>query len=260
MPKSMTGFAVAKGVYGGFRIIWRLRSVNHRFLDLSFRRPDNWPGYWHDLERQASKHLQSLFSRGHLDCELHLVAESGESLQLELDSDLLEAILRLEQKVSKQTGIDGRLSMDRLLTWPDLVRQCRPLDSDEQGVMQTTLALLDEAALGLAQCRATEGQALAEIVGQLLDMFSGLLDRVEARLPELRDEQTRRLQERVTKLAETVVEPESLARELAIILNRADIAEEMERLRMHLQELRLVLSGSEAIGRRLDFFCQELNR
>lgn len=71
MPQSMTGFAEAEGLYDGLRILWRLRSVNHRFLDLSFHHSNDWPGPWHDLERQAEKRLKGLFSRGHLDCTLH---------------------------------------------------------------------------------------------------------------------------------------------------------------------------------------------
>lgn len=264
MPMSMTGFAEAEGVYGGFRIVWQLRSVNHRFLDLSFRQTDDWPGPWHDLEMQVGKRLHALFSRGHLDCKLRLVAEPSAGQRLELDSELLEAVLQLEKETRNQSGAvsRGRLTMDRLLAWPGLIREYKPQPSenDKQAFLQATLALLDEAALGLAKCRAVEGEALAGVVGPLLDNFSGLLDQVEARLPALRTEQTRRLQERVTELASAVVEQDALARELAILLNRADISEEMARLRMHLKELRLALSGSEPLGKRLDFFCQELNR
>lgn len=259
MPNSMTGFAEEKSTCAGLRMVWRLRSVNHRYFDVSFRRPSNWPGSWHDLEGQASKRLQARFARGHLDCELHLMTEGEVGQRLELDGELLRDLLRLEAEIMAQSG-RGPFSMDQLLTWPGLIREHKPQESDELGLLQAALDLLETTAVQLERTRATEGQALTVVVLQLLDEFAHLLTQVNALLPELRAEQKRIVQARVSELAGTPVEPGELAREVAILLNRVDIAEEVERLRVHLNELRVLLSGSAPVGRRLDFFCQELNR
>ncbi|MBF0462927.1 MAG: YicC family protein [Magnetococcales bacterium] len=267
MPNSMTGFAEEQGVYAGLRMIWRLRSVNHRYLDLSFRRPGHWPGNWHDLEGQASKRLQAHFARGHLDCELSLVAEAETEQSLELNHGLLQDLLRLEgevqahsRRVSAVEGERGHLTMGQLLAWPGMIRTHTPQESDAPGWLQAALEILEVAVGQLAVARAAEGRALTAVIQQLLDEFGGLLTQVERLLPDLRNEQKRLLQVRVAELAGTTVDPGELAREVAILLNRVDIAEEVERLHMHRQAFDALLSGAEPAGRRLDFFCQELNR
>lgn len=262
MPKSMTGFAEAEGKYAGFQMVWRLRSVNHRFLDLSFRQPDNWPGHWPDLEAQASKYLRALFSRGHLTCDLRLTEEVKTRQKWTLNADTLEAVLQLEEEVILRAGMESRarLSLNHLLLWPGLMQEPPPLACDTQDFSLAVLDLLDKAALDLVACRTTEGEALAQIIQPLLDDFFSLLDRVESRLPILQRDQTARLQSRVSEWAGTQVKKEELARELAILLNRLDISEELQRLRLHLKALRLALSKQALLGRRLDFFCQELNR
>ncbi len=267
MPNSMTGFAEEKGSYAGFRMVWRLRSVNHRYLDLAFRRPGNWPGNWHDLEGQASKRLQARFDRGHLDCELLLVTESATGQRLELDNELLQDLLHLEAQVKAQvarvgTSAEhcGRISMDRLLAWPGLIRERALPEGDAPGFLEAALALLEVAAGQLEIARASEGRALAGVIQPLLEGFSALLQEVETLVPALRSEQQRLLQTRVADLTGNGVEPGELAREVAILLNRIDIAEEVERLRLHVHELHTLMAGSAPVGRRLDFFCQELNR
>ncbi|MBF0162655.1 MAG: YicC family protein [Magnetococcales bacterium] len=263
MPNSMTGFAEEQGSHAGFRLIWRLRSVNHRYLDLSFRRPGHWPGRWHDLESEASKRLHARFARGHVECELHLLhdTETGGG-PLELDAELLQTLLHLEREVRAQLGEGerGLLPLDRLLSWPGLIRERRPQEQQGPLLLQAALTLLESAMEQLEGSRAAEGRALTAVVKQLLDDLSGLLLRVEGLLPGLRSEQKRILQAKVAELTGTGVEPGELAREMAVLLSRVDVAEEVERLRIHIQELRLLLAGPEAVGRRLDFFCQELNR
>ena len=262
MPRSMTGFARSEGVCGGFRLIWRLRSVNHRYLALSWHKPENWPGYWHDLEMQASKRIRGHFNRGHFDCELHLVAESDTEQGLELNKNLLTAILNLEEEVRQRAAPlrDSSLSMDRLLSWPDLVQSYQPSQDQSQLFQQTALELLEAAAHNLTESRNSEGAALASVITQLLGEFNQLLEKVTDLLPTIRQAQTERLHSRINQLTETATDQNALARELAILLNRTDISEEMERLKIHLNEVQTALSKSEPLGRRLDFFCQELNR
>ena len=262
MPNSMTGFAEAEDVCGSFRVTWRLRSVNHRYLDLAFHGSEQWPGNWQTLEQQASKRLHSLFARGRLDCTLHLATESPTGPTLELNQALLTAILKIEKELKNypDSEVRGCLSMDQLLAWPGLVQEYRPSDRESPALLQATLAILDQAAHTLTLSRATEGETLLQIILRALHNIVEWLERVEARLPLLREVQTQTLHKRIAELTRTEVDKESLARELATLLNRADISEEIERLRLHLKELQLLLSGSTPIGRHLDFFCQELNR
>lgn len=263
MPSSMTGFSEQTGNVAGFRLVWRLRSVNHRYLDLAFRRPSNWPGNWHDLESQATKRLQARFARGHLDCELTLQNEQENNHRLELDQALLQDLHHLATEAKKVLGpgtVEGSLSLDRLLSWPGLVRERAVQENDDAALARAALEVLEIAAEQLELARNREGEALTHVVRQLLEEFATLLGRLEALLPALRQELKRMLLARVNELTGTAVEPSELAREVAILLNRMEIAEEVERLRMHLRELHALMAGSAPVGRKLDFFCQELNR
>ncbi|MBF0183759.1 MAG: YicC family protein [Magnetococcales bacterium] len=263
MPSSMTGFSEQSGSIAGFRLVWRLRSVNHRYLDIAFRRPNNWPGNWHDLENQANKRLQARFARGHLDCDLILQSEVESGHRLELDRELLQDLQQLASEVRQvlgAEGMEGRLTLDRLLSWPGLVRERTLQESDASPLIEVALELLEQAAEQLELARLREGEALTHVVRQLLDEFAALLNRLEGLLPALRQEQKRILAARVNELTGTAVDPADLAREVAVLLNRMEIAEEVERLRMHVRELYSLMAGSAPVGRKLDFFCQELNR
>ncbi|WP_130472077.1 YicC/YloC family endoribonuclease [Candidatus Magnetaquicoccus inordinatus] len=263
MPSSMTGFSEQTGSVAGFRLVWRLRSVNHRYLDIAFRRPGNWPGNWHDLESQATKRLQSRFARGHLDCELTLHNELESGHRLELDQALLYDLRHVAAELKTALGpegVEGQVSLDRLLSWPGLVRERSLQESDGSELSATALELLEMAAEQLELARIREGEALTHVIRQLLDEFATLLSRLEGLLPALRQEQKRLLVARVNELTGTAVDAGELAREVAILLNRMEIAEEVERLRMHLRELHNLMAGTAPVGRKLDFFCQELNR
>ncbi len=261
MPNSLTGFGSASATSHGFGLIWQLKSVNHRFLDLAFRLPDGYGA----LEIQAVKRLKSMFSRGRIECTLTIKSQSGAGGGLQLDADLLRSLIAVEEELIRSApGARTPLSMASLLSWSGMVRErSRPeMDDSDTGreFADKVLELLEEAAANLAGMRRSEGNELDGVVRRLLAELNQLVQRVEDNLPNVQEALKKRLADRLKELSETEIDPGRLAQEQVYLLNRMDISEEMERLKIHLNEISTVLGYDEPIGRRLDFLCQELNR
>ncbi len=259
MPQSMTGFARCERNFGNFRFVWSLKSVNHRFLDLAVRLPDGCES----LERLVVGQLKACFLRGHLDCTLAVIADGDTGQRMELNEAMLTALFEVEQRIlAYPEGVDrSRLTLSRLLSWPGLLQENRPTVQLDVGEgREVVLALLAETVAELAQVRQTEGQALVEGMNRLLERLQAAVDQIAKRMPRWREQMENRLRERVAVYSATLVHDERLAQELIYLFNRSDIAEELERLGVHLREMGFLLTGEAPVGRRLEFLCQELNR
>ncbi|MBF0164138.1 MAG: YicC family protein [Magnetococcales bacterium] len=260
----MTGFASGERVIGEARIAWRIKSVNHRFLDLSMRLPEGCEA----LEIEAGRRLKQRFARGHLECVFTVGVDPGATRRMELDETLLMALLDLERRMGNLASCPAGtarapLSLDRLLSWPGMTSERRLaaelLDAAGQA---TILELLESVCDDLDRARAEEGRALVEVLRRLIEALHGRIAEVKGAMPGARAVVERKLRERVTEFMGGTREgmDEGLARELAYLLNRMEIAEEVERLGVHLREMDSLLSGDQPVGLRLDFLCQELNR
>lgn len=253
----MTGFGRAERPLGPFRVAWRLKSVNQRFLDLQLRMPEECAA----LEPAVRGLLKERLARGSVECRLMVAPESTVAGGLEVDAALLGDLLKVEEELAlRGRGHDrGSLTMDRLMTWPGLLRS-RAIPEDE-GFQQEVMGVLEEAIADLVASRGREGEALRLVMEGLLEELEGLRGQVMERLPILREAARERLRGRIAELAgDVAVDEGRLAQEIALILNRGDITEEMERLAIHILESRKVLLSGEPVGRRLDFLCQELHR
>ncbi|MBF0341134.1 MAG: YicC family protein [Magnetococcales bacterium] len=261
MPRSMTGFAAREQVVGEARIAWRMKSVNHRFLDLSMRVPEGCDS----LELLAARRLKERFARGRLECVLTLVPDGRGERAIELNQGLLTGLLDLEKRLREQLE-DGMerapLSLDRLLSWPGMTRERRVVeDLETETGRAAVLELLEETCQELDLVRGGEGEALVGVMRGLLEALSARVVEVEVAIPQARRVMEERLRERVMAFcgSDTALD-EGLGRELAFLLNRMDIAEEADRLRVHIREMESLLAGEAPVGLRLDFLCQELNR
>ncbi|NGZ05869.1 MAG: YicC family protein [Magnetococcales bacterium] len=260
MARGMTGFAKGERVIAGWRVRWRIKSVNHRHLDLSVRLPDGFS----ELELLVVRLLQQRFARGHLECTLSLDAEGGGARRLQLDRALLAAVQALEREVlaGEEGVVRTPFTMDRLMAWPGMVHE-RVVGDELSGDAgcNALLEFLDEVCGQLAAARQAEGLALVAVIERILMDLRGCLDQVEAQIPRVRTALEQRVQERVaTYIGKPPEMDEGLARELAYLFTRQDIAEELDRLRVHVREMGSLLMHESPIGLRLDFLCQELNR
>lgn len=252
MPQSMTGFATADIAVGDVQLSWELRSVNHRFLDLSFRLPDQF----RSLESDYRDLVGARFGRGKLDLSLKIIAAGGSSGRLSVDGELLTELASIQSSVKKEHPGAGALTVAELLRWPGVLKEPEPeLEALAQPARQSLLEAID----ALERARASEGRRIAEQLEQRIEAILALVDSVRSTLSESQARYRRKLVERLDRL-DVKAEPERLEQELAMIAQRLDISEEVDRLAGHVAEIRDVLSRPEPIGRRLDFLIQELNR
>jgi uncharacterized protein (TIGR00255 family) len=252
MIASMTGFARRETSGSWGTLVCELRSVNHRFLEVGFRLPDELRATEAELRARLTKQLR----RGKVDCSISYRRPQGSAGALEIDAAGLERVLGAVQVVNRALPSPATLNALDVLRWPGVVREEAGGGDELQGAAQALFAqTLDE----LVATRAREGVRLREVLSERCNSLETLVGSVRARLPEVQARMRTRLNER---LAEITASPDRdrLEQELAILLQRLDVDEELERLTGHIEEVRRVIAGNEAAGRRLDFLMQELNR
>jgi uncharacterized protein (TIGR00255 family) len=252
MIASMTGFARRElsGPWGS--LVCELRSVNHRFLEAAFRLPDELRAAEGELRARLARQVR----RGKVDCTLSCRRPQQSAAPLEVDAAALERLLGAVQLVSRSLREPSTVSALDVLRWPGVLRETA---GDTEELLAAAGTAFDGALAELIAARAREGARLAEILQQRCGALEGLVAEVQARLPEVQARVRTRLEERVAELG-AAVDQERLEQELLLLLQRLDVAEELERLTGHISEVRRVIAGQEPAGRRLDFLMQELNR
>ncbi|MDR3416082.1 MAG: YicC family protein [Nevskia sp.] len=252
MIRSMTGYARAEqqGTWG--RLSWELRSVNHRYLDVQFKLPDEFRVLEPDLRALATSRL----GRGKVEAALRYSREAATTTAPEPDRARLRELRSALAVVAEELGPLAQPEPMRVLAWPGVVRQ----DGGEAVLpLAEASALFQRALTDFTDTRGREGQRTAGFLQERIEALSALVERVRGRAPQVRTAWLERLRARCAELG-VEVEPSRLAQEVALAAQRLDVDEEMSRLGSHLVEVRDTLARDEAIGRRLDFLMQELNR
>jgi uncharacterized protein (TIGR00255 family) len=247
----MTGFARRERQFPWGLLAWELKTVNHRFLEVGCRLPEEF----RVGEAEFRQAIAASVRRGKIECSLHFrpAVASG---ALEVDAGLLASLTQRAQAIAAQAGPAARIDALELLRWPGVIRDGT---RDLSPMLAAAHALLADALAELARFRDSEGGRLRDALEQRcagLVVFSG---RVTERLPEVRARMRTKLLERIAQLVSDV-DHERLEQELAILAQRLDVDEEIDRLRGHVTEVRKTFGGQEPAGRRLDFLMQELNR
>jgi uncharacterized protein (TIGR00255 family) len=252
MIASMTGFArrEASGPWGS--LICELRSVNHRFLESGFRLPEELRAAESELRQILLRELK----RGKVDCTLTYRAARESELALAIDSAALERVVARIREVSGALPERQSINVIDVLRWPGVIRDDSVAGEE---LISAATQLFRETVGELIAARTREGARLRELIEQRCSSLETLVAQVRVRLPEVQSRVRAKLLERLSEL-QAQVDQDRLEQELAILLQRLDVDEEMDRLAGHVQEIRRVVSGNEAAGRRLDFLMQELNR
>ena len=252
MIASMTGFARRETAGEWGTLVCELRSVNHRFLEAGFRLPDELRAAEGELRARLTRQLR----RGKVDCTITYRRPQGAGSALEVDQVALERVLAAVHLVTRSLREPSALNALDVLRWPGVLREDG--GSGEQ-LLAATYAVFGATLEELVAARAREGARLRELLEQRCTALEALVVGVRARLPEVQARMRTRLKERLAELTASV-EPERLEQELALLLQRLDVDEELERLAGHISEVRRVIGAGEPAGRRLDFLMQELNR
>ncbi len=256
--KSMTGFARTDGALSGVTWHWEARSVNGRGLDVRLRLP---PGYDH-LEPTVREAVGKRMVRGSVTVNLSLQREGG-ATHIRLNEVALAQVLTAIDRVRQLTGSD-RVRPEAVLSLRGVLEITEPVDDDATIAARNSalLASLDAALDGLVSARQGEGRRLEDIMAAQLaeiDRQVGIVEKAPGRTMEAVKS---RLAEQVARLVESssVLDPQRLAQEAVLAATRADVEEELTRLRTHIEAARELLAEPGTVGRKLDFLAQEFNR
>ncbi len=253
MIHSMTGFASAEHQYNFGRLSWEIRSVNHRYFEFVFRVPEEFRVLEPEIRRILGLHL----SRGKVDATLRYTPASViSSSNLILNQKLAGKLLALQKELQDLSGVEQEPDLQSLLRWPGLVEERAP---DPQPLHDAALELLSKAAKELHAARGREGEQMSAAIRKRLAGIEQWVTQIREWLPEIREALRQKLLSRIEKLQQPL-EPGRLEQEIAFLVQKMDVDEELDRLAAHVKETLLVLDRSDPVGRRLDFLMQEFNR
>ena len=258
MIKSMTGYGRAEAVCGGRRFSVEMKSVNHRYLEISLR----LPGMLASLEGEIKKKLGEQFSRGRIEASFRVDAEgSAEAIgRYVLNLPLARNYHALLSEMREKLQLDGEITLGMMTGFRDVFV---PTDvvQDPAALWEGVAKVLDDAIRTLTEMREREGESLKRDLTARLTLIAGLLEKIFARSPQVLQDYQKRLSDRVRELTGGMVVDEArLLQEVAMMAEKSDITEEIVRFRSHVSQFTDLFSGADAVGRKVDFIIQEMGR
>ena len=251
MPRSMTAFARNTTDFPWGSVTCELRSVNHRFLETGFRLPETLRQVEMSLREIARKKL----SRGKVDCSIQLAFNSTDA-NVSADLTLAKQYIELAQQLAVQIDNPAAISPLDIMRWPGVLKE---QDVESEHLQTAAIETFKLTVSQLLEGRQSEGDKLADMIEQRLVGIQEQTTIVRENLPDILAHQRTRLEEKMADM-KSQLDENRLEQEMVIIANRTDVDEELDRLDVHIAEIRRVLQSSDSIGRRLDFLMQELNR
>ncbi len=251
MIRSMTAFAACERAATGGQLACELRAVNHRYLELSLRLPEEL----RPIENQLRERVARKVARGKVDLAIRLRPAPGERAALAVDDGLLDQLALLARKLHPRFP-DMRIDFVELLRFPGVVQEDAV---DTAGLQSEALELLEQTLAEFSAAREREGASLAVGMRERLDGIERIAGQFKTWLPEIRTALCAKLETRLADL-KLPLDPGRLEQEVVLNLQKIDVEEELDRLASHVAEARRVLDLPEAVGRRLDFLMQEFNR
>ena len=256
MLKSMTGYGRVKVENDLREITVELRSVNHRYLDLNIKVPRIY-GY---LEEMVSKQAQAAIARGKVDIFVSVRAKEGADIRVSPNMAVIQGYVDAIKKVSKTYGLSDEATALSLLRLPDAMEQSKE-EADADQLKSEVSAVLDQALTEYNAMREKEGARLVEDVTYRAGLIAQSVDFVEQRSPDCVEEYRQRIAARMTEILDgTELAQQRILQEAALYADKVNVTEEIVRLRSHLSQLETMLKSPVAIGRKLDFLVQEMNR
>ena len=256
MLKSMTGYGRVKVENDLREITVELRSVNHRYLDLNIKVPRIY-GY---LEEMVSKQAQAAIARGKVDIFVSVRAKEGADIRVSPNMAVIQGYVDAIKKVSETYGLSDEATALSLLRLPDAMEQSKE-EADADQLKAEVSAVLDQALTEYNAMREKEGARLVEDVTYREGLIAQSVDFVEQRSPDCVEEYRQRIAARMTEILDgTELAQQRILQEAALYADKVNVTEEIVRLRSHLSQLETMLKSPVAIGRKLDFLVQEMNR
>jgi uncharacterized protein (TIGR00255 family) len=248
----MTGFARESAETTLGTLTWEIRAVNHRYLDVQLKLPEDL----RPKEQAFRQQTTAILGRGKIECGLYFRRAFDQQSEMQIDTDLVELLGARISEIAVKLPATAAVNPIEILRWPGVMKQP---ELDAEPLFEEAAALLDVALNALDEMRASEGQRIAEMLESRCSDIETIAASVRTRMPEVLAASRAKQKERIDKL-DVEAAPERLEVELALIAQKIDIDEELDRLESHLVEIRDAIGADKAVGRRLDFLMQELNR
>lgn len=250
--RSMTSFAHQRQEFPWGSCAWEIRSVNQRYLDLSFKLPELWRG----LEPVLREPLRKALARGKVEVILRLQLQNQSNAKLQINQDLAGQLIRAAEGIGKKLQHPSNIDPLAILQWPGVVGEAQ-VDTDE--IQQALLGQFTLALQELQAGREREGSELKVMIEQRLEQIKDITQKLRGYMPQLVQAQRDKLHLRLEAL-QVQLDSDRLEAEIALLAQKIDVAEELDRLDTHVQEVQRILTAGGACGRKLDFLMQELNR
>lgn len=257
MIKSMTGFGRADGLIDNLKVTVEIRSVNHKYQELSFKMPKDF----FVLEEQLRKKIKEYIGRGRVDLYLSFDKEELSQQNLRVDWQLIDQYVDTISELKERYNLLEQVNARDLIRFPNVIS----FGYDEvvaDQVAEQLLTLVDSALQELLQMRSTEGEALYQELSEKLENVQELLHKVEERAPLVVADYQERLKDRIHDLTAGLAEIDEsrLLTEVAYFADKASVDEEINRLKSHFGQFLTIIAETEPVGRKLDFLIQEINR
>ncbi|MBR6224460.1 MAG: YicC family protein [Firmicutes bacterium] len=258
MIKSMTGFGRSEYSDGKRNIICEIRSVNHRYSDITVKMPRRY-SFAEDRIKQTVKEK---LVRGKVDVSINVENVTESDVVIKLNQLAAKQYYDNLSELKEQFGLTGDIDLSLMAGMPDVLKAVPDVE-DEEEITKAILIPVAEASANLEKMRSVEGQRLADDLISKGETIKGILDKIEVRSPLVVKDYMEKLRARITELLDGAAEipEERILTEAAIFADKCAIDEEITRLNSHLVQLKAILTGSEStVGKKLDFLVQEMNR
>jgi uncharacterized protein (TIGR00255 family) len=252
MIASMTAFGRTEVDGEAGHIIWEIRSVNHRYLEVSIRLPEDL----RMLEASIREHVGSRINRGKVDCTLRYEPAVTANTALTVNNELVKALLASASEIKAAIPDAAPVNALDILRWPGVINRETP---DPEIIGGPLLRQLDKTLDLVTETRQREGEKLKAIIMERCDAAAAIVADIKNNIPDILTNLREKMQLRAQEL-QIELDKDRLEQEILLLTQKYDVAEEMDRLFTHIKEVRRVLDNPEPIGRRLDFLMQELNR
>ncbi|HEY8394169.1 MAG TPA: YicC/YloC family endoribonuclease [Thermaerobacter sp.] len=253
--RSMTGFGRGSAQSETHRFTVEIRSLNHRFLDISVRLPREYSAFEDRIRRAVAQAIE----RGRIDLAVRVDRLTSTVKAVHVDTRLAHAYHEALKELRKSLRLHGTIDLELLIGFPDVLR-VEQADEDLEALWPVFEQALSGALAELVAMREAEGEALARDLERRAAAVEDRVAAIEARAPEVVREYHRRLTSRLEEWGLGGIDPERVAAEVALMAERSDVSEECVRLRSHCRQFREALRATGAVGRRLEFLVQEMHR
>lgn len=252
MIASMTSFGRVEETTEHGYVIWDIRSVNHRYLDINLRLPDEM----RMLENSIRQKISDRIKRGKVDCTLRFDAEQGEASDITINHMRAKQVTEAARALSEPSTAFSTINPVDIMRWPGVIAK-EQIDLDS--ISATLLDLLDKSLQMVTESRQAEGVKIHAMIDERCQQISQIVADIKTQMPEILQALRDKLQTRVSELT-AELDNDRLEQEIVLLAQKIDVAEELDRLEAHITEVSRALDSSKPVGRRLDFLMQEMNR